>query len=811
MTGTVTRTDGRPLGGATVAVKGRGLAVSTSPAGRYLLRGVPAGHQILQFRMFGFAARETAVTVTAPGPVTIDATLDPQPVELGAIVIEGASLAPDRLLDTPAAVDVVRPAPGDPLSIMGQVPLALARVPGLDVVLTGVNDFNVNARGFNSALNRGLPVYQDGRDLTVGLQGNQLWTSLAEPLEDLGRIEVIRGPVSALYGANAFKGIINITTPQARDIVGTKITLGGGERSTTRGDLRQAGVWLDDRFGYRFNVGYSRSQDWSRSRTARDTSDWKAEYADATSTPPTSPGPERLPLIGQTRDSVTGRAIGTPAPLINAYGSLRLDYYGARSTVTLEGGTSRAENSINLTSNGRNQLERVIRPWARFAWEANGNNLSGWWIGRWGPRNFRLNPGVTNYNHQNISHLEARTNRAFAGDAGRLVIGASLQQDEENTRGTVLGAAHDDRSDLAYGAYAQVDYRVSPTVRAAGAARFDVGALFDAQLSPKAAIVFTPASGHALRLSVNRAFLTPTPISLFQAAPTGPGVQNLSAIETALRADPAVGPSLSAVAIGTLFTKSAAVPESALGNPRLVPQSVMSYEAGYKGQLGPRVFITLDAYSARIKDFTTGLLPAGTTGLHQDYQPWTAPAQVPTGERAKVEAAVYQALNARGSTVRNGLTRLADGTTAVVLSYGNAGTVDEWGIEFGSSVLLTGALSFNTSYTWFNAAIRQNIAGNVLSPNTPHNKGTVALSYAGSEGLSADVDVRMVERYHWTSGIYDGDIPTSQTVNANAAWRVNPHVRVYATATNLLDQQRFQIYGGSVIGRRVLVGTTWSF
>ena len=80
-------------------------------------------------------------------------------------------------------------------------------------------------------------------------------------------------------------------------VFGTKLTLGGGELGTARADLRQADVWLNGRLGYRVNLGYTRSDDWTRSRTAKDGSDWKQEYAPATSRPP-SPKPDSLPLIG---------------------------------------------------------------------------------------------------------------------------------------------------------------------------------------------------------------------------------------------------------------------------------------------------------------------------------------------------------------------------------------------------------------------------------------------------------------------------------------------------------------------------------
>jgi len=803
----VTEPDGRPLSGVVVAVQGLGLSVATDATGRYVLSRVPAGQQLLQFRRIGFAAREVTVIVTAGTPATADAVLDPQPIDLGTVVVEGVSRAPERMIDAPAAVDAVRPATAEPLSITGQVPLALARVPGLDVTQSGMNDFNVNARGFNTMLTRKMLVLQDGRDLATALVIRQTWGALAEPLEDLGRIEVIRGPGSALYGANAYNGVINITTPPARDVVGTKLTLGGGELGTARADLRHAGVSLNGRLGVRVNLGYTRSDDRTRSRTAKDGSDWKEEYAPTAATPPRSPGPERVALNGQTTDAATGRALGTPDPLVTVYGSARVDYYAAnRSIVTLEGGAAQEENPVFTIGSGRNQARRLVRPWARLAWDAGGSGVSAWYSGFSLPEMVRLASGEPVYTSEAAFHLEGRTSQSFAREAGRLVVGASVQDNEVNSKGTILGLAYDDRSDQYYGAFAQLEYRVG-LVRVIGAVRWDDANLYAPQLSPKAAFVFTPTKNHALRVSVNRAFLTPSLPTLFAASAAGTGVQNLSAIEAQLRADPSVGPALAAVPNGTLFTNSAAVPESSLGNPVLAPQTVTSYEAGYKGQIGWRAFITLDAYAARIENFTTSMLP----GVNPMYPRWTAPPEVPAPDRATVESAVRNALAPRGSAVQNGLTRLPDATTAVVLSFANVGTVDEWGVEFGSSISLSRVLTTSASYAWYNSAIRDNVAGNVLSPNTPRNKGVISLTYAGRQGIDVGVDARIVSGYHWTTGLWDGDIPASQMVNLSAGYRINPHLRVFANATNLFDQQHFEVYGGSVIGRRVLAALTSTF
>ena len=809
VTGRVTGLDGQPLSEVVVAVQGTGLAVATGASGRYRLTRVPSGVHAIEFRRIGYKPHQVTIDVTV-GALTVDAVLDPQPIELATLLVEGVSRAPDRTIDAPAAVDVVRPATAEPVSLTGQTPLALARVPGLDLPQSGVNDFNVNARGFNSTLNRKVPVLIDGREVTIALTGNQSWVTFPEAIEDLGRIEVIRGPVSALYGPNAFNGVINITTPAAREIVGTKLTLGGGELGTQRADLRQAGVWLHDRLGYRLSLGYNRSDDWTRSRTAKDASDWKQEYASAGSSVPTTPGPENVPLNGQTRDSLTGRALGTADPQLVISGSARLDYYAAEgSMVTLEGGTARVENSVAITGTGRNQTPELWRPWSRVAWNTDRSSVWAWYTGRAGQPNVRLSSGTPNYNHESIVHVEGRTSRRLSGDVGRVVVGASVQDNMVNTEGTTLGPAYDDRSDRYYGVYAQVEYRVLAPLRLVGALRWDDSNLFPAQLTPRSAIVFTPVSGHALRLSVNRAFLTPTLANLFIAAPAGSGVQNLTAIETKLRADPVVGPALVNVPTGQLFTNSAAVPDSSLGNIHLVPQTVTSYEVGYKGQIGPHLFITVDAYDAHIENLLTPLLPTAAAHLNPDYAAWTAPPEVPAALRTDVELAVRSALLAANKTrVANGLTRLADGTTAIVQSSGNVGAVDEWGVEMGGNVSLTDALSLSASYTWYNFAIRQNIPGNVLAANTPRNKGTVSLYYVGRQGIDAGVDARVVSRYRWTSGVWDGEVPASQTVNVHAAYRISPQLRVYAYGTNIFDQQRFQFFGGSVIGRRVLAGIT---
>ena len=76
---------------------------------------------------------------------------------------------------------------------------------------------------------------------------------------------------------------MNITTPTAREVIGTKLSVAGGELETVRGDLRHASVFAGDRFGLRVNGGYNRSDTYSRTRTRLDGTSLQREYADAVS------------------------------------------------------------------------------------------------------------------------------------------------------------------------------------------------------------------------------------------------------------------------------------------------------------------------------------------------------------------------------------------------------------------------------------------------------------------------------------------------------------------------------------------------
>ena len=838
VTGTVTRAaDGGALSSVSVSVPAVGVSTITGTDGRYTLRRVPVGSQTVVFRWLGYAPTEVQVVVEAGQTVTADAALEAVAVSLGEIVVEGASRGPERIVEAPAAISVVPQGVLQNVAVTGQAPMALQSVPGVDIVQSGVNDFNVNARGFNSSLNRRVLTLQDGRDLAIAFLGSQEWAGLTQPLDDLGRVEMVRGPGSALYGANAFSGVINITTPEAREVLGSKLTVAGGELETFRADGRHAGLLADGRIGFRINGGYNRSDTYSRSRTLRTGTSLQEEYEEATD----EPIPlvvEALPLNGQTADPVTGEVSGDRDALQNVYGSARLDYYlDNGSVLSVDGGAAKVENEIFVTGIGRVQVDEAIKPYARAALAADRYNFFGYWNSRTSLEpQLSLTSGLPIEERSDIFHVEGQNNWNFQSDRGRVVYGASYRNTRVNTSGTLMNLANDDRSDDLYSAYGQVEYRIVPQVRLVGAARFDDGNLIDGQFSPKGAIVFSPTEDHSFRFSVNQAFQTPNYSEWFLQVPVAPPTART--LETSVEAYyAAVRQNVPPPAIADLtitddlpWEFSPVATAFALGNSELEVEKVTGWELGYKGTIGDRVYVTVDGYINRLSNFVTDLLPRvnpefaeyGLTdevdvpaelaaldarlsllGLPPEH-PLRAPIPLLLGGYGQLEAGTrIQGVNA--------LSTLADGSRAVVLSYTNAGRVTERGIELGVGYQFTPDFRGDVTFTGFSFDVDEQAVGDQLVPNTPSKKATFSLSYAGQQGFDGNVTLRLVDGHEWSAGIFQGYVPASEMLNVSAGYRINNYVRVHATATNLFDQQRYQLFGGSVLGRRVLGGVTATF
>ncbi|MEO7085396.1 MAG: TonB-dependent receptor [Gemmatimonadaceae bacterium] len=798
--GRITGAGGSAIGSAVVSTTGF-QPVSTNDEGRYALV-VPTGSHTITVRRIGYAPRDTTLIIAAGVRAVLDIALAPAAFTLDQVTVTTVSRQPERVVYAPAAVGSVDSARIREMAGTGQTPLLVADMPGVHVMQSGLYDFNLNARGFNGTLSRNVLVLVDGRDVSIPLGGNQDWADLSL-LPNTARVEMVRGPGSALYGANAFSGVLAITTPAIRESHQDFLNMTGGELSSIRLSGSHSVLANDYRWGFRVNGGYASSSTWDVSRVTANY--LNAEYADAglsskdIHTP--APGFETTPLFGQSvshtaAGAPTGAVTGTPDPVRTYFGSARFDYYPADgSIVTVEGGDSQMENPVITQGAGRSQVTRATRPWARAAWTSSDFSLMTYYTGRNG-RQVSLGTGTEGIDVDNTIHAEGQFNHNFAGDRGRFVLGGSLRAFSVDSKGTVLDAADDGRTDTFGALFGQADFEITKMLKALVATRYDQGTLTSAQFSPKVGLVLAPDADNVFRVTFNRGFRTPSQLERFLYFPAGAPL-DLTQLEQGLRASP-LGSALQGVPAGALFTQSSSVPLLAIGNTHLRPEQVTSWELGYKGE-GKRLSFSADMFYDLIDDFTSGIL----TGVNSDYAPWTAPDAVPSSARAAVETAVHSAVG--------GLSRLKNGSTAYVLSYGNEGRATEWGSELGVGFAISQTLRADVNYSLYRSALRQatfNPADTILS-NTPPNTVNAALVYHQANGARVRVGFRYDDRFQFRSGQWAGPVPASQTVDLTASTPIGTHWDVGVTGTNVFDEQRFHIYGGSIVGRRLLTTLTW--
>jgi iron complex outermembrane receptor protein len=147
------------------------------------------------------------------------------------------------------------------LSGIVKLPELLRRLAGIDIMETTGSQTEVSMRGFNQRLSNKVLVLVDGRSVYTDLLGATLWSDIGIAVEDIERIEVVRGPGSALYGADAFNGVVNIITKPPGE-GGHGVSVGYGTQNSSHGT-----VWSNARNGplaYRVSAGFDYASRWSR-------------------------------------------------------------------------------------------------------------------------------------------------------------------------------------------------------------------------------------------------------------------------------------------------------------------------------------------------------------------------------------------------------------------------------------------------------------------------------------------------------------------------------------------------------------------
>ncbi len=544
--------DGIPL--VNIVLKETSYGAATNQYGNFIISGLPPGKYTVSVSAIGYETQETEVQINSGQRTQLNIKLKNLAVEVGEVLVYGASLRRERITEAPSSISVINAEKIQRNGGHGQLARLLEGEAGIDIAQSGLFDFNINARGFNSSLNRRLLILLDGRDMGTAFLGATEWNGLSTPLEDFGRIEFVRGPGSALYGANAYNGVINISSIPPRNNPGTRISVGGGEMDAMRGDIKHAGTF--DKWSYRLNVGGYQGKSFSKSRKNAN-----FEYEGLNPV-----------LNNEVIDLNTD-------PVRSIYGALRVDHEFANGSIgTIEGGLTQVENEAIVTGIGRVQVQKATRPWARLNYNGHGFNVLFWANGRHNVNPEKsLSTGLDLVQDAWITHAEAQYNFTALKDKIFVVVGASHRMVNIDTEGTLM---LEKRNDNTSGLFSQIEYKVLDNLKAVAAARWDRSTLHSSRVSPKFALVWNPSNGHSIRATFNQAFQPPNYSEqyLYVKRPAEPG------------------------ATSTILYR---------GNNKLIPEEITGYEIGYKGIFVNSVFFTFDLYFNRLKNFVTDLGPSG--------------------------------------------------------------------------------------------------------------------------------------------------------------------------------------------------------
>lgn len=196
-----------------------------------------AGRSAGRTMLAGLAAMVLAANLGAQGQQRVPDVTTLSMEDLMNMQVTSVSKRTQKVADAAAAVFVITQ---EDIRRSGatSIPEALRLVPGLEVARIDQNKWAIASRGFNGRFDNKLLVLIDGRSVYTPLFSGVYWNVQDVMLEDIDRIEVIRGPGATLWGANAVNGVINIISKKAKDTQSAVVTAGAGTEERGSGSVR---------------------------------------------------------------------------------------------------------------------------------------------------------------------------------------------------------------------------------------------------------------------------------------------------------------------------------------------------------------------------------------------------------------------------------------------------------------------------------------------------------------------------------------------------------------------------------------------
>lgn len=492
VTGTVSDADsGEPLAGATVVLArpGSNATISATAAGvdgSFTLQGIAPGQYVLTVSLVGYTDARRNLTLTAGETERVDVALSASVVGLDAVIVS-ASRQPEKVLDAPASVSILEAEEIQQQSSGISSDAILRNTAGVDFAQTGVDRREMVLRGFNNAFSGATYVMTDYRQAAVPSLGVNMYSVMPISSLDLERVEVVRGPGSALYGAGVDAGVVHFMTKDPFSHPGTSFSIAGGERSTFAGDLRQAGL-ISEKLGYKITASYARAED------------WKLDPSD----------PLDQVQLDADADDVTRNY-----DYRKFNGNLLLQYrFSPRVSLTATGGYSSLDATV-LSGIGTLQADGFGSTYGQLRLQA-GNFFAQTYVNRNDVGDSFVYGTGDNVVDNSIQYVtQAQYDLSTWGGRQRFTVGGDIDITNPKTDGTILGR-NEDEVIRQYGAYLQSTTQLSPQFDLTLAARADYdNVIEEVNFSPRAALVYKITPEHSLRATFNRAFATPGTNSLF--------------------------------------------------------------------------------------------------------------------------------------------------------------------------------------------------------------------------------------------------------------------------------------------------------
>ena len=514
ISGTVVDETGAVIPGATVTLIGpdtRHIDISGTN-GEYRFDNLSPGTYEIRVMLSGFSPA-VLDSVTVDDAVVAVAAIDLHVAGVAETVVVSAMRAESRLIDAPATMTVL---PGSMLLVAPAQNYGdfLRTVPGLNVIQTSARDVNMTSRQATHTTATSQLVLVDGRSVYLDFFGLVLWDLLPTNVNDISQIEVVRGPASAVWGANALTGVVNVITKSPRETPGaTSVTLSagmfdrdagstaGGNPGAIFGANVSTSQVASDRWSYRLSAGYFNSDAYPRPTGIIPVVPDPRDPTGATTV-----GGARYPVDAAGAFGSAFQNRGTSQPKFDA----RVDQELTNGRVIYSGGVAGTDGIIH-TATGPFQIQPgSVMAYGRMSYsrgpfklniftnivEAEAPNLLV-------PDPRTGGPLELNFKTQTYD-VEASNVHPF-GNRQALSYGGNYRRNNFNI---TLTPSAEDRNEI--GGYLQHEIFVGKLRFSMGARVDKFGNIEDPVFSPRLTAMYQPLRGHSLRAGFNRAFRSPS-------------------------------------------------------------------------------------------------------------------------------------------------------------------------------------------------------------------------------------------------------------------------------------------------------------